>query len=108
MAAYAASKHGIIGLTRSAALQAAKSGVTVNALCPGAVATDMLGGFLQHWARETGRSVELGRRVVQSANPQNRIIAAAEVAQFAVFLASESARGVNGQALTICGGVLTS
>ncbi len=107
MAAYAASKHGILGLTRSAALQVAKTGITVNAICPGAVATDMLNEGLNGWSAQTGRPIEVGRKIFQSANPQNRFLEADEVAQCAAFLVSDAARGINGQAISLCGGAVT-
>lgn len=107
MAAYAASKHGVLGLTRSAALQVAQYGVTVNAVCPGAIDTDLVNGALKKWSEKYGRSVELGRRVARSASPQNRFMEVAEVAGLVDFLVSDSAHGINGQAINICGGTLS-
>lgn len=106
MAAYSASKHAILGLTRSAAAQFAKTGITVNAVCPGPVDTDMLEAGLRSWASASQRSIETGRRVFQSFNPQHRFVDAAEVASLVCYLASAEAAGINGQALNVCGGAV--
>ena len=107
MAAYATSKHALIGLTRSAALQAPKSGVTINAVCPGAVPTDLLEGVLRELSVQADRPIHVGRRVLQSFTPQNRFFDVEEVAALVAFLASDAARGINGQAINICGGAIT-
>lgn len=107
-AAYSASKHGLIGLTRSAALQVAKAQVTVNAICPSWVPTDMLEATLNDWSARTGRPAELGRYVMEAMNPQNRLIDTEEVAALVVFLASGAARGINGQGINLCGGTVFS
>jgi NAD(P)-dependent dehydrogenase (short-subunit alcohol dehydrogenase family) len=99
--AYCASKHGIIGLTRSAALELAKMGVTVNAICPGPIRTAMLLKRLQFEAKEKGISLEEAEK---SRNPMQRLIEPEEVAALAVYLASEEAKGMTGQAMNICGG----
>ena len=101
--AYCASKHGIIGLTRSAALELAKKGVTVNAICPGPIRTAMLLKRLEFEAKEKGISIE---EVEKSKNPMQRLIEPEEVAALAVYLASEDSKGMTGQALNICGGSL--
>jgi NAD(P)-dependent dehydrogenase (short-subunit alcohol dehydrogenase family) len=106
MAAYCASKHALVGLTRAAALQVAKTGVTINAICPGPVPTDMLEEGLRGWSEQTGRPIEVGRKVFQAASPQNRFFEASEVAQLVYFLSSDEARGINGQAVNLCGGAL--
>jgi NAD(P)-dependent dehydrogenase (short-subunit alcohol dehydrogenase family) len=99
--AYCASKHGIIGLTRSAALELAKMGVTVNAICPGPIRTAMLLKRLEFEAKEKGISLEEAEK---SRNPMQRLIEPEEVAALAVYLASEEAKGMTGQAMNICGG----
>jgi NAD(P)-dependent dehydrogenase (short-subunit alcohol dehydrogenase family) len=99
--AYCASKHGIIGLTRSAALELAQKGVTVNAICPGPIRTAMLLKRLEFEAKEKGISLE---EVEKSKNPMQRLIEPEEVAALAVYLASEDSKGMTGQAVNICGG----
>ena len=99
--AYSVSKHGLIGLTRSAALEVVTNGVTVNAICPGPIRTAMLTRLLQYRADLQGISFE---EVEQSVNPMKRLLEPEEVAEMAVYLASEAAGGVTGQALNIDGG----
>ncbi len=99
--AYSVSKHGLIGLTRSAALEVVTNGVTVNAICPGPIRTAMLTRLLQYRADLQGISFE---QVEQSVNPMKRLLEPEEVAEMAVYLASEKAGGVTGQALNIDGG----
>ncbi len=108
LAAYCASKHGLIGLTRALAAEYGGQGVTVNAICPGYVDSQMLTQAIQNIVDKTGRSVDEVRAELESQTPQNRFFEVGEVAAMAVFLASEEAKGVNGQALTICGGALNS
>ncbi len=108
LAAYCASKHGLIGLTRALAAEYGGQGVTVNAICPGYVDSQMLTQAIQNIVDKTGRSADEVRVELESQTPQNRFFDVGEVAAMAVFLASEEARGVNGQAMTICGGALNS
>jgi NAD(P)-dependent dehydrogenase (short-subunit alcohol dehydrogenase family) len=96
--AYAASKHAVLGLTRSIALAVAGKGITVNAICPTWVNTDMA---RERWA-ERGISPEK----VAASMPQSRVIEPDEVADLAYFLTTHSARGITGQALPIDGGTL--
>jgi len=106
-AAYNSAKHGLIGLTRVAALECAGDGVTVNALCPGYVDTPLVRGQLQDLARTRNVPVE---RVLEEAIyplvPQRRLLEPEEVAAYAVFLCSDAAAGVTGQAVVIDGGYL--
>ncbi|HKO99235.1 MAG TPA: SDR family NAD(P)-dependent oxidoreductase [Pyrinomonadaceae bacterium] len=104
IAAYSASKHGVVGLTRSAALELATKGITVNAICPGYVDTEMVTRGVQNITEKTGLSSEQAMESIRKMSPQNRIIEPEEVASMAVLLASEDGRGINGQALSVDGG----
>lgn len=106
IAAYAASKHGVLGLTRSVALEVARSGVTVNAICPGYVDTEMTAGAVRNITGATGRSAEEALDAIRSMSPQNRLVTPEEVATLALLLASEDGRGINGQAVNIDGGTV--
>jgi NAD(P)-dependent dehydrogenase (short-subunit alcohol dehydrogenase family) len=106
IAAYSASKHAVVGLTRCAAAEVAGRGVTVNALCPGYVDTAMTRDSVANIAATTGRTPEEALGILRSDNPQGRLIEPGEVADAAVWLCGEGARGVNGQALVIDGGGL--
>ena len=107
-AAYCASKHGVVGLTRAVALEAAGKGVTVNAICPGWVDTDMTRESVARIVKKTGRSAADAKSAIEQMNPQNRLIQPDEVAALAVFLAGPDAHGINGQALTVDGGELVA
>lgn len=102
-AAYAASKHGLLGLTRTLALEMAGDGVTVNAICPGPVHTLMNDRRIAYDAQRTGRPFE---QIEQSLTPIGRRLEPEEIAPLAVYLASDEARMVTGQAWNICGGML--
>lgn len=102
-AAYAASKHGVLGLTRTLALEVADHGITVNAICPGPVHTRMNDHRIEYDARRRGVSFEEQERIQ---TPLGRRLEPDEIAPLAVFLASDAARGVTGQAYNVCGGVL--
>lgn len=104
-AAYNSAKHGVIGLTKVAALESASSGITVNALCPGYVDTPLVRGQLEDLSKT--RNVPLERvleEVIYPLVPQNRLLDVSEIADYAIFLASEKARGVTGQAVVLDGG----
>jgi NAD(P)-dependent dehydrogenase (short-subunit alcohol dehydrogenase family) len=102
-AAYSASKHGLIGLTRTAALETATTGVTVNAICPGPIRTTMLASRMQATAELSGESLA---ELEKSMNPMQRLLEPDEVAELAVFLASDSAKSITGQAYNISGGAI--
>jgi len=104
ISAYAASKHGVLGLTRSVALEVAAKGVTVNAICPGYVETDMTARALENITARTGKTLGEARDILNRMNPQNRLITPEEVASLALFLASDAGSGINGQAINIDGG----
>ncbi len=105
-AAYCASKHGLLGLTRALALEMVRHNVTVNAICPGYVATDMTKRSIANISRQTGMSEADARSRLEKLSPQNRLIEPEEVARVAVMLASDEARGINGQAINIDGGAV--
>jgi NAD(P)-dependent dehydrogenase (short-subunit alcohol dehydrogenase family) len=102
-AAYAASKHGVLGLTRSLALEVARDGITVNALCPGPVRTVMNDRRIAYDAQRRGVTFAEQEAGLM---PIGRRLEPEEVAPLAVYLASDEARVVTGQAFNICGGVL--
>lgn len=106
VAPYAAAKHGVIGLTRSLALEIARRPVTVNALCPGFLNTPMTDHSVQVIAEKTGRTLAEARVALEGMNPQNRLIEPAEVTAAALWLCGPGSDGINGQAITIAGGEL--
>jgi 3-hydroxybutyrate dehydrogenase len=106
VSAYTASKHGVLGLTRSVALEVATRGITVNAICPGYVDTRMAENAIETITSKTGRSEQEARGTLERMSPQNRLITSEEVAALALLLASEEGRGITGQAINIDGGTV--
>jgi NAD(P)-dependent dehydrogenase (short-subunit alcohol dehydrogenase family) len=100
---YTASKHALLGMTRALALEVAAKGVTVNCVCPGFVDTEMTARSIENIAQATGRTLEESRRLLEAESPQKRLISTDEVAAAVVYLASDDARGVNGQAIVLNG-----
>ncbi len=107
-AAYNASKHALLGLTRSVALDYAKTGVTVNAVCPGWVSTEMVEQTVQNIMQKTGRSREDAIASLVKDVPMGRMVTPEEVANLVVFLASNQAAAITGQGLNIDGGTVMS
>jgi 3-hydroxybutyrate dehydrogenase len=106
IAAYTAAKHGVLGLTRALAAELVASGITVNAVCPGYVDTPMTDGTIANMVARTKMSEAQAREALEQMSPQRRLIAPDEVADLAVYLASESARGITGQAINLDGGAV--
>jgi NAD(P)-dependent dehydrogenase (short-subunit alcohol dehydrogenase family) len=104
VAPYAAAKHGVVGLCRSLALEVAKRPVTVNALCPGFLDTEMTDRSVANIVAKTGRTAEEARATLAATNPQRRLIAPAEVTAAALWLCGPGSEGVTGQAIAIAGG----
>jgi NAD(P)-dependent dehydrogenase (short-subunit alcohol dehydrogenase family) len=102
--AYSATKHGIIGLTRSHALELARRGITVNAICPGWVETDMGRAGWTRIAEHGGGGEAEGREIAAKMAPLHRVLQPEEVAGLASYLASEEAASITGQAIVIDGG----
>ncbi len=108
IAAYAASKHAVLGFTRSVAMEAAAHGVTVNAICPGYVDTSLTDGSVERIVAKTGISAAQAVEYMKKTSPQGRLIDAEEVAYLTLCLCDPRARGVNGQGLVVDGGAVQS
>jgi len=107
-AAYVASKHGMLGLTRALAVEFARKGITVNAVCPGFVDTELAQEGIANIAAKTGRTLEQARSALESMSPQGRLMTADEVAATVLYLTSSAASGINGQGIVIDGGGVQS
>lgn len=104
ISAYCASKHGLIGLTRALAMEYAKSGVTVNAVCPGYTETEMLDRAVSEVMNSMGKSAEEARAILTRKNPQGRLVKPEEVANTVAWLCSPEASAITGQAIAVAGG----
>ncbi len=104
VAAYVAAKHGVIGLTRALALEVAKKGVTVNAVCPGYTETEILQASIANVVAKTGRSIAEARAEFAKSNPQGRIVQPQEVADAVLWLCGPGAAAVTGQSVSVSGG----
>ncbi len=104
--AYCAAKHGLIGLTRALAMEVAKSGVTVNAVCPGYTDTDIVAKTVTNIVSKTERTAEQALNELLVQNPQGRLITPEEVACAVGWLCQTAAQSVTGQSIAIAGGEL--
>jgi NAD(P)-dependent dehydrogenase (short-subunit alcohol dehydrogenase family) len=106
IAAYTAAKHGVLGLVRSAAAELARTGVTVNAVCPAYVDTPMTDGTVETIASTTGRSAEEARQALERKQPVGRLITVDEVSDAVMFCVGNA--GVTGQGVNVDGGAVQS
>jgi 3-hydroxybutyrate dehydrogenase len=104
VAAYAASKHALLGLTRATAAELVKHGVTVNAVCPGYTETPLVERSIARIVETTGRSADEARAAITAVNPMGRLVTPDEVAAAVRWLVSDAAASVTGQAIVIAGG----
>lgn len=104
VSAYVAAKHGVIGLTRSLALELASKGITVNAVCPGYTETDIVKDAVANISAKTGRTEGQARAELAKSNPQGRLVQPEEVANAVVWLASSGASAITGQSIAVAGG----
>lgn len=103
--AYVAAKHGIVGLTKTVALETAEYGITANAVCPGYVHTPLVDGQIADTAKARGMSEEeVKSEVILKAQPTKEFVTVEELAAYALFLTSDGARSITGAALTVDGG----
>jgi NAD(P)-dependent dehydrogenase (short-subunit alcohol dehydrogenase family) len=104
VSAYCAAKHGVIGLTRSLALELATKGITVNAVCPGYTETDIVRDAIANIMAKTGRSEEQVRAELAAGNPQKQLIQPDQVADAVAWLCQPGAGAMTGQSLAVAGG----
>ncbi len=104
ISAYAASKHAVIGLTRSLALELATKNITVNAVCPGYTDTDIVNDALANISAKTGRSRSEALDALLATNPQRRLITPQEIAHTVAWLCSPGTESITGQSIVLAGG----
>jgi NAD(P)-dependent dehydrogenase (short-subunit alcohol dehydrogenase family) len=102
--AYCAAKHGVVGMTRALALEVARQGITVNAVCPGYTQTELLEDSVANIVEKTGMSEAEAREQLLKTNPQGRFVTPGEVAETVAWLAGPNAESITGQAIAVAGG----
>jgi NAD(P)-dependent dehydrogenase (short-subunit alcohol dehydrogenase family) len=107
VSAYCAAKHGVVGLTRALAIEVATTGVTVNAVCPGYTATDLMSEAVANIVARTGKTPEEAAAALTARNPQRRLVRPAEVANAVAWLCLPGSEAVTGQAIAVAGGEIT-
>ncbi len=104
--AYCAAKHALVGFTRALAMETARKGITVNAVCPGYTETDIVGDALENITAKTGRSRDEALQSLVAHNPQGRLISPEEIAETVAWLCTDAAASVTGQSIVVAGGEL--
>jgi NAD(P)-dependent dehydrogenase (short-subunit alcohol dehydrogenase family) len=104
--AYCAAKHAMVGYTRALAIDLARTGVTINAICPGWVKTQIVDEAVHRIAEKTGRSIDDAQKALEVMNPQNRLLDVTEISHAVLMLCADAARGIHGQTLVIDGGAI--
>jgi NAD(P)-dependent dehydrogenase (short-subunit alcohol dehydrogenase family) len=107
VSAYCAAKHGVVGLTRALAIEIATTGVTVNAVCPGYTATDMMTEAVANIVARTGQTPDQATATLTARNPQGRFVRPAEVANTVAWLCLPGSEAITGQAIAVAGGEIT-
>ncbi|MEE2998494.1 MAG: SDR family NAD(P)-dependent oxidoreductase [Pseudomonadota bacterium] len=106
IAAYTASKHAVIGLTRTLALESVKKGITVNAICPGYTDTDLVAEAIDNIASTSGRDIDNIKTEIENMSPMGRLVTPEEVAESAAWLCLPSSASITGQAIVVSGGAV--